>query len=571
MRIIITTAAIILIGLAAFIGYVVFFGRSEVAFEVVGPDQIAAGEFTTLTLSIVNRGAIALRDGTVTMTLPAGAALGESVPGPGLPRERIAVEDVPAGGTFRREIRIQFLGRAGEVQRLSALYLYRPENIQSKLTRAAEFTATVSRVPVAVTVETPERVNAGDEVTLRIGVDAEAGAVIRALALGIDVPPGFELVSADPAVGAGGQLRWLLGDLPSGTSTTITLRGVFRGEPEEPKPFHIQLGRYDPSSQSWLLLTETTATPVIASPFLLAQASIGGARRGALTPGEQIEGVVRYRNNLADTVQNLTVTLAFPERLVDLASVRAEGGFYDVTRRHLVWNPASDARLKELNPAEERTLGFTFTLKPVPPIRTFSDKNFVLPLTTTIDTGTLPPAYRGVSLRYQDAIEFKIASRLTVTARPTYYDSPVQNSGPLPPKVRAATSYTVSLQLGSGGNDIRDISLQAELGGGVEFKGALASDVGAVEFNPASRALTWRIGSLPAATGILRPHATALVALALTPAENQVGTSPVLLKGITVVGRDAFAETDLSVTSEDVTTELRDDARSNPAEWQVVP
>lgn len=571
-RTLVTVGLLGAIGIAAFIGYLIFFARTDVAVEILGPDKLTAGEPTVVTIRVVNRSSVTLEEGTVTLNFPPGAIFpGAHDASLGPFRERIQADAVPPGGEFRREVRVQFLGQIGDVMGISALYLYRPETIQSKLTRQAEYSASIVKVPVAITVDVPEKISAGQEFVIRVGVDAETSSPLPDMSLGIDFPAGFELKTSEPTPGIGMANVWPIGSIESGTSTKITLRGVVRGDPEEARPFRIRLGRYDSGAKSWLLLTETTKGPLIASPFLLAETTLNGNRRGAIVPGAHIEGSVRYRNNLSQRIENIMVSASFPESFVELGTIEVENGFYDVTRRALVWDPASAAAIRDLDTGEEGTLTFSFTMKADPPLRAFSDRNFRFPVTTTIDTGTPPSDFRGVSLAYQDRIEFQIASRLTLRARSTYYDSPAANTGPLPPKVRKTTMYTLILQLGSGSNDVRDVIVKGTLAGGVEFKGTLGTDAGSVESNPAAREVLWRITQLPAATGTLRPHASAIIQVALTPAENQANDVVPLLTGISVLGRDAFTGMELSATAEEVSTELRTDARSNSAEWRVSP
>ncbi len=572
LRTVVTLGLLGVLGIAAFIGYLVFFARTDVELELLGPDQLTAGESAVITVRVVNRSSVTLAEGVVTLNFPPGAIFpGAHDAALGPFRERMPVDAIPPGGEFRREVRVQFLGQTGEVMAISALYLYRPETIQSKLTRQAEYFAPIVKVPVAITVDVPEKISSGHEFTISVGVDAETSSPLPDMSLGIDFPPGFELKTSEPVLSPAMQNVWRIGNIASGTSTKITLRGVLSGDPEESKPFRVRLGQYDASDRSWRLLTETTKGPLIASPFLLAETTLGGNRRGALTPGARIEGSVRYRNNLPQRIGNLRVSVSFPESFVDLGTIEIEDGFYDVTRRALVWDPASAPGLRDLDPGEEGTLAFSFWLKSDPPLRSFSDRNFQFPVTTAIDTGTPPPDFRGVSLAYQDRIEFQLASRLTLGARSAYYDPPAVNTGPLPPQVRKTTTYTLFLQLGSGANDVRDVTLKGALGSGVEFKGTRGADVGSVEFNPATREVLWRIVQLPAATGTLRPHVAAIIQVALTPAENQVDNAVSLLTGIGILGRDAFTGIELFATADDVSTELRTDVRSNPAQWRVRP
>lgn len=565
-------AAMALVGLLAFIGYTLFFSRAEVEFEILGSSQVTAGEPSVFILRIVNNSGVTLKDGTVTLTLPEGSLISDGGDISLRPwREKFDVTDIPNGGEFRKEIRIRFLGTLDQIQRLSGFYLYRPENISSKFTRTAEASVTIVRVPVAIAVDAPDKISSGQEFSLTIGVDAETSSPLPPLTLGVDFPTGFELQSSDPPLSGEGNNLWPMTNLESGTSTQVVLRGLLKGEPAEVKAFHIRLGRYDAASKQWLLLTELTRGPAIASPFLLAQTTLGGKRSGTIPPGARVEGNVLFKNNLPEKIQNLTVTLSFPEKVVELETVRAEGGFYDATRRALTWDSASEPRLRELDSGEEGILVFSFTLKSNLPIKNFSDKNFLLSITTAIDSRSPPPEYRGVSLAYQDSIEFKIESRLTLAARAAYYDSPRPNSGPMPPKVRSTTTYTVFWHVGSGANALRNVEVSAQLPGNVELGEVIGSDAGKVDFNPASREIIWRIGELKAATGILRPHLAAVFQVALTPADNQINYPAPILQNISATGRDVFADTELHATVEGLSTELRRDPKSTYNEWQVIP
>jgi len=158
-----------------------------------------------------------------------------------------------------------------------------------------------------------------------------------------------------------------------------------------------------------------------------------------------------------------------------------------------------------------------------------------------------------------------------VVARTTFYDSPVANSGPLPPRVGRATTYTITFTLSSGPNDLQDVEVAAVLPGGVAWREPVAVDVGTLDFNPATRELRWQILRLAAATGILRPPVRAAFQVALTAAANQVGISPVVVKSISASGQDTFTNTVQTKTVDDLTIELRTDPKSVFREWQVAP
>ncbi len=572
LRIIIGTALVVLFGALAAVGYLVFLVSTEVTFSVVGPKQAVAGEPTLITLRIANSSRVTLTSGAVTLTFPPGTIAPErSDVSLTAPRQKLDIPDIPPGGEFLQELRVRLLGTAGEEKIVSGTYAYRPENIQSELTRSSDFTTAIVRVPLAIGVEVPERVNSGQEVTVTVSVDSELSVPLAGMSLGVEFPGGFEPKRTDPPLERGADPIWPLADLELGKSRKISISGILKGEPEEVKAFRFRLGLYERERRSWLLLAEHTANPAIASPFLFARAALGERRGGSLAPGEALIGTVRYRNNLAERIENLVVSVSFPEKFVDLKSIHAERGFYDVTKNAITWNSSSEPRLAEVAPGGEGTLAFSFSLKSAVPIAGFQDQNFVFPLATTIDSASPPPQFRGVALEFRDAVDFRISSPIGLSARSSYRDAPVPSSGPLPPQVRKTTSYAIILKLTSGANVLREVEVRGQLPGGVSWGGQTTSDLGTITFNPATQEFVWRIRELPAATGILRAPLSAALVVALTPAENQVATSPRLVKGLVASGRDTFADTIEQDTADDITTELRGDARSNAAEWRVVP
>ena len=562
-------SALLLVG-GAYIGYTLFLLASDVSFSLTGPGEIIAGEPTVFRVAVVNRSSVALRNVSATLNLPVGTLTDESprvTANP--PRMKVVLDEIPARGNVEKEVRVRMLGVEGASPTVTGLLVYQPENIASQLTRQADVTVRIARIPLAFHIDVPERLSSGQDVTLTIGVDSELTLPLADMSLGIEFPPGFTLTSADPKPLEGDDHIWSLDILETGRSQRIVLKGKITGEPEEAKTFHTRLGYYEPSSKRWVLIAENLTSPLIASPFLLAQASLNGVRSGSIAPGAQVKGTIYFRNNLPAKVQNTTTPLSFPEELVDLRTVRAERGFYDVAQKALTWTPASEPRLKELSSGGDGTLGFSFMMKTSLPINVFSDKNFAFPVTATIDSASPPAEYQGVSLRSQDVTRYKIASTLGVLARSAYYDSPFPNQGPLPPQVREKTTYTLYLQVTSGANDIRDVEVRAQLAAGVSWENRVSTDLGAVTFNPATQELSWKIRDLPAATGLLRAPLAAVVQVGFIPAENQIESSPNLLRKISATGRDTFTDLNLSANADDITIELRTDVRSSGREWKV--
>lgn len=565
-------AGIIIIAIGAWIAYTIFFPASAVELSILGPSQVVAGESAVFSVRIQNHSNVALREGSVTLTFPQGTASADDGSISTAPlRMKLEFPDLARGAESRQDIRIRPFGTLGQDLMISGVYLYRPENIQSKLTRSTEAHFSIARIPIALTVDASSEVRSGQEYTLSVSVDSELSQSLSGIALGVELPNGFEVKRAEPAFPDAKVSVWPLEELTSGSSRTFKVIGTIQGDPEEVKSFHVRLGTYEPKTKSWFLLTENTVGPTIASPVLLVQSTLNGARSGSLAPGARIDGNVYFRNNLSQKIENVSILLSFPEKFVELQTIKGEHGFYNVTNQTLTWNPASESRLLELGPGEEGTLAFSFQLKSQLPIRTFSDKNFIFPVKAVIDSSFIPEEYHGVPLRFEDVAQFKIESLLGLSARSTYYDSSLPNTGPLPPKVRRTTSYTLYLRLTSGANDLNDVEVRAQLPGGVVWKGVIAADVGSIAFNPSTQEIVWSVPTLASVSGILRQPASAAFQVELTPSEGEVGTAPTLMQNIRAEGRDTFTATTQSATTQHITTDLETDKRTASSDWRVVP
>lgn len=563
-------SVVLFLGIAVYIGYELFLAGDVVKLQIVGPEGVPAGEPQQFVVFLKNNGKVGLRDVELNITYPENtipvAATGEEKQGT---REKVVFPVVSPGEEVKHDIYVVFLGKAGEERTLSALAVYRPENIQSRLTESTKYPVAINRSPFVITVEAPEEISAGQDTAITFTVHSDAKFLLSDISFRVDYPEGFEFGSADPVPSVEKNI-WTLGTLAAGDTKKITVHGVISGQPEESKAFHGVLGRFTPETKTWLVYLEETRGPTISSPFLFVRQDINGLRGGAVDGGTPLSVSVTYKNNLTQKVSNVVIRASVSEDLVDLKGLQVAGGAYNSAVHEIQWVPSSSPQLKELEPGETGVVSFQVPLRLSPPLRTLADKNFSAVFKASIDTNSPPDDLRGVKFRYEDVVSLKINTRLALASHIAYFDSPVPNTGPVPPRVGQETTYTVYWQLANQANDAVNIEVRAGLPPNVQWVGTVGDVPGNAVFNSASHELLWSIPRLAAGTGILRPQATLMFRVGLTPGANQAGTAAPLISPSQMRATDAFTSAPLAGQNEQLTTELSGDSTATQDQWRVV-
>ncbi|MBI2639637.1 MAG: hypothetical protein HYW90_01975 [Candidatus Sungbacteria bacterium] len=563
---------VVLAGVVLYVGYQVFFVREEVAIVIAGPDGVVAGERADFSIFVKNTGRSELKNVELTINYPDHTVVlfpptGEAKPGS---REQVTFEKIAPNEEVKHDIAFKSLGKIGNEAELVVLAIYQPGNLESRFTKRASRMFRISRVPFAVTVSGPEEISSAQDVSMEFLVDSEAVSVVSGLALRVDYPEGFEFTSADPKPDFENNI-WALGDFGRGTSKKIIVKGMLRGEPEETKSFNASLGQYRSETREWFTLLEESRGPKIASPFLFLRQTVNSRRSGTFVGGELLNFALSYKNNLSKPIDGMTVAVRLSEGLVNLTTLRIDNGVYDPLNHEIRWAGATRPELKRVNPGQEGVLNFSVILRPSPPLRSSSDRNFTLSSLGIIDLSVVPEEFRGIKLRYEDKLDFKIGTMLTLKGHAAYFDSSVQNSGPLPPKVREETTYTVFWQLANQTNDAVNLEVRGGLPANVRWLGTVGEVAGSAVFNAASNEVVWNVPRLAAGAGILRPQLTLAFRVSLIPGEDQIGLSPVLVSGVRAEGVDDFTKEPLKVTVGNVTIELQQDTVRDSTQWRVVP
>lgn len=297
------------------------------------------------------------------------------------------------------------------------------------------------------------------------------------------------------------------------------------------------------------VLSETNESQVVIK-FL-----INGQEKILVTPGEDLEYAVSFVNNGSKSVYDLALKINLEGALLNFEKLSLGKGV--LRDRAIVWTKDQLPEFSELKPGTEGEAKFKIstaavadpalaakfgsTLKSWPEVTYKKESNF------------------GASVHWAgEPREDKFNSDLTARSLARYYTSEGDQlgRGPLPPVVGETTKYWIFWSIENSLNDLADVSVSAVLPPNVSWTENKSVSLGELDYNPARRVVTWKVGELKGYLGEEWPAQGVAFEVALTPNLEQEGGEALLLNQIKIFGDDKFTGNFLERNLPGLTTNL---------------
>lgn len=529
----------------------------EARIEIQGSSTSQSGSVITFSLVYKNISHTILHDGEIVITLPHGSIVrDQGNDGEAPPRISKPVDDLKPGDQGVIEINTRLFGQEREDQKIQVIYYYRPENLRARFSARAEKSVRIVKVPLALSWEVPETLSRGQDTNIKVHYVLEGTLSFQDMALRMEYPSGFTFTSSEPKPTVGDGI-WNIGTLEPGREGIIAIHGVIAGEEGEVKAFRSSIGAFNASTKQLRMFSQSSKEITIAVTPLSVQGFLGNLREGVVKSGAVLNFAIRYRNNTNVVLKNITVKALLIGSILDpLTLSLANDGVIDSQTGAAVWGPGNVVQLRELQPNETGELALVIHIKDPPPVISQKDKNLTVVMRSSISVASIPDELKGTKLTSEDTIEFKVASKFIFSGKSLHGSSPILNSGPFPPQVGQKTSYAMLWEVKNFTNDIANAEVVTTLPPNVTWENATKTDGTLVTYDSASGEVRWRIGTIPAGTGVLSPTLTAAFQVAIIPAETDRGHAMRLINPSRLTGTDSFANIPVNQEIDVLTTEL---------------
>jgi hypothetical protein len=537
-----------------FIGGGHFVSPDNIDLQIIAPSLVDGGSQVDLQVIATNRNSASLILSDLVITYPTGTRDPKDPQKP-LQTDRQSVGTIASGQAVKRTASAILYGQEGSTQQVHVALEYSLEGSNAIFVREGDVSMTIGSSPVSVSVAAPASVTAGQSFALDVTVQSNSQDTVDDVALEAQYPFGFTVQGANPKADSG-QTLWHLGSLKPGASTVVHITGTIDGQDGDQRVFRFLTGSEADKTAAHIKVPflNTPTTISVSRPFISASLAVAGKSGSSVSvsPGQNIQGTIAWKNNLSDSVSNIEVELKLAGPALDTQSVQSPNGFYQSSNNTITWASAQDPSLAQVAPGASGTLSFSFaTLAPGTGGTVYTNPKVTLTLNVKGTRGTDQSPESVSALTTTDVV---VGSLLSLDAKSLYGQGPYQNSGPTPPRAEVPTTYTVQWTVKNSSNAIANANVSAVLPTYVTYKTGQAG----LTYDAPSRTVRWDLGELKAGTGYTLAAQSAAFQVTLNPSVSQVGQTPALTGAAVLSGTDRFAQIQVSAQAQGPTTQTAD-------------
>lgn len=535
--------AIFLIFLTAVLGIAGFwyyqkniYSKEVLKLEIFGSTEVKLLEEIEYIVKYKNNGNVRLEEAELIFEYPKYSIVQE-----GSLRERIPLEDIYPGEERTHHLKTRLLGREDEIKEAVAYLNYRPKNLRAYYESKTTYTTKILEVPLTFEFDLPSKIKSGKEIRFRLNYFSNINHPLSNLGIKIEYPAGFEFLESSPETLE--KTEWEIGLLNRAEGGRVEILGKIQGEVGESKVFRAELGQWQEGE--FVLLKTASWGMEIIKPLLYIFQNINGNPMYIASPGDLLDYQIFFKNIGERALENLFLMIELESQTLDFETLKIESGRFERIENKIIWDYTMLSDLRTLLPMGEGKVEFWIKVK----------DNFSLDFKN-------PEIKTKITLDgFKEEFITKINSKLEIIQTGFFEDEVFGNSGPLPPRVGEATTYTIIWQVKNHYNDVKNVKVKATLPPEVKLTGQIFPEeqYSRFAFDSESREIVWEIGDLIAGQGVSEAGPNVAFQIALTPTAAQQGQTAILINEAKVLGEDQWTEATLERIDEAINTTLPDD------------
>ena len=531
----------------------------DLTVDIIAPEKLQVGIPVEIAVALSNDSGSELKDAQVSMTIPEGMIF------VGVPGQR-SVENHKLGtlqaDKLTKDIfKIMAVGPENTVSQVKVSVSYIPGALRSRFEKVLTEDLVVGEPGIELSIAPPTKVFGGEGFNTDISYRNNSATNFDNLQLKLIYPIGFSFNSATMPASDAGNTVWQLGALPAGSEGKFSVKGSLVGQ--DNANFEIKAVLSSQIDESAYDVAEKSASLSLAPSPLSIRINVGDDDNAVFSPGTNITYRLSYANNTAVGLRDVIVRAKLVGEMFDLRTLRTAGVLRS-SDNTIIWNAARVPEFATLPPNASGFLEFNIQTKAAYPITRLSSKNYTVTVQAVIESPTVPRNVAADKTIGQTEITNKMRGALNIALLGYYRDavSGIVNAGPMPPKVGVPTQMTLHWVLRNTSTDVSDVQIRASLGPNVRYTGVSKSNLASstLEYNDRTQELSWTIPKIQATRGVLSEPIDMAFQIELTPAIDQLRTSPQLITETKVSYIDAFTGLQQIAGAGPLTTQLPDDA-----------
>lgn len=565
----VATAALVFFAVIGNLAYLrgMLFDDAQLVLEIVGPSEVASAETVQYTVRYENKNILSASDVALSVSFPATFTPekkeGQLIEGN---KAIFKVGTLPGRGTGEVKFSGKFYGSRGTEAELKGTVSYSPTGMSSRFEKEVRYAVTLASSPIVIEVIAPKEIASGNEVEYVISYRNESDLSFSNLRVKAEYPDGFRFNRSEPKSSEYDSL-WRIGNLLPRASGEIRVQGILTGSRDQAKTFRVSLGILQ-GDETFVSYDQSERTTRIVTPPLVITQTINGKTDLSVNPGDTLKYELKYKNEGSVGLRDVIVTLEINAALLDMTKLSLVGGHYDTAKSIITWRASDIPSLARLEPNSGGEISFSVPVRKDISVNTEAGKHLSIRTVAKIDSLDIPFASPTNKVISSNLLDVRIGSIVDFQVSGFYFDSVIANTGPLPPKVGAETTYTLRFKVTNFLNDIAKTKVSMLIPTGVRYTGKRYPENEAVSYNERTGQLIWDIGSILGGRASVREVA---LQFSLNPGQNEVATSPAIITSATLEAEDLFTRQGIRVDRGAKTTALPEDPSIPGGSYVVVP
>ena len=511
------------------------YSKEVLKLEILGPTEVTLGREVEYIVKYKNNGNFRLESPELVFQPPENSIKDEKIFERQILGKGQLGEAIYPGEEKTIPFKMQLLGKEGEAKLTNVSLSYQPKNLKARYESSTSFTTTIKSVPITFEFDLPSKVEVNKDFVFRINYFSNLDSLLTDLRCQIEYPLGFEFIESTPK--SLEKTEWLIPVLNKSQGGRIEIRGELGGEIGEAKIFKAKLGIW--KEGEFILLKEIEAGVEMTKLSLYIRQEINGNPQYVARSGDWLHYEIYFKNIGDEELNNLSLINKLEGEAFDFQTIKSDLGQVESGDNSVIFDWVRVPKLQYLAPMDEGKVDFWIKLKD--------------------DLGNVKnPVLRNKVFIGQLKEEFltKISSRLEIVQKGYFEDEVFGNSGPLPPKVGATTTYTIIWQVKNYYSDIKNAKVKATLPSQVSLTGKIFPEEMASKFSfdSQSKEIVWSLGDIEREIGISKPPLTLAFQIAFSPNESQRDQTPEIIGQAKISGEDSWTESEIEATSSLLTT-----------------
>lgn len=294
------------------------YSKEVLKLEILGPEQIQAGDEIDYTVKFKNNGKVRLESAELVFEYPGNSTPIEDT------QQRVTkkLEDIYPGEERTATFKAIGIGKENDTLQATASLFYNPKSLKSRYESKTNLTTKITFVPLTLEFDLPVKAEQGGDLSFTVNYFSNINFALENLHLKMVYPSGFTFQGATPK--GLDVAEWSLPTLTQANGGRVNVKGQLSGTQNERKVFKAQIGIIKDSG--FMVLKEVQGSIEISEPSVFISQMINGSQAGSVGVGDLLHYEIYFKNIGATALEKKFLLVKLNSDFFDLSSLKTENG-----------------------------------------------------------------------------------------------------------------------------------------------------------------------------------------------------------------------------------------------------